>query len=370
MEIYDRFVANVRLRRFTVLVFLIVILWLVRSVMNTLLLTFIFTFLAVHLIRFLQKKVNFIRPSMIVIPLYILVVAALYFVISHYAPIVVHQFTKLFNLVQKFLERPDVDSNMIMRYVSQWIEKLNLNTQIKASVSEVLKYLNNVGGAGVTFFISFVLSFFYSIEVDQLDHFGQSFLRSDFGWFFEDLYFFGQKFVNSFGVVLEAQLLIAVVNTILTTITISFMKLPSVVPLAVMVFFLSLVPVAGVIVSLIPLSLVAYATGGFRYVVYILIMIVVIHAIETYVLNPKFMSSRTHLPVFFTFVVLLVSERLFGTWGLIVGIPIFTFFLDVLGVKELPGGKKPRQLHFQYGHKHEQPEAAADENPDKADSEK
>ena len=57
--------------------------------------------------------------------------------------------------------------------------------------------------------------------------------------------------------------------------------------------------------------------------------------IESYVLNPKFMSSRTELPIFYTFVVLLVSEHLFGVWGLIVGVPIFTFLLDIVGVKQI-----------------------------------
>lgn len=28
-----------------------------------------------------------------------------------------------------------------------------------------------------------------------------------------------------------------------------------------------------------------------------------------------------------------MSEHLFGMWGLIVGIPVFTFLLDILGVK-------------------------------------
>ena len=61
---------------------------------------------------------------------------------------------------------------------------------------------------------------------------------------------------------------------------------------------------------------------------------------EAYVLNPKFMSSRTDLPIFYTFIVLLIGEHLFGTWGLIVGVPIFTFLLDVLGVKPIRGAKK------------------------------
>jgi predicted PurR-regulated permease PerM len=54
------------------------------------------------------------------------------------------------------------------------------------------------------------------------------------------------------------------------------------------------------------------------------------------------MSSRTELPIFYTFVVLMVSEKLFGTWGLIVGVPIFTFLLDIMGVKSI-GDKKQNE---------------------------
>lgn len=61
----------------------------------------------------------------------------------------------------------------------------------------------------------------------------------------------------------------------------------------------------------------------------------IIHAIEAYVLNPKFMSSKTELPIFYTFLVLLVAEHFLGTWGLIVGVPIFTFLLDVIDVKSV-----------------------------------
>ncbi|MFT8394256.1 MAG: AI-2E family transporter, partial [Liquorilactobacillus ghanensis] len=71
------------------------------------------------------------------------------------------------------------------------------------------------------------------------------------------------------------------------------------------------------------------------YVLYIIIMLLVVHILESYVLNPKLMSNKTELPIFYTFVVLFVAEHLFGMWGLIVGIPIFTFLLDILGVKPI-----------------------------------
>ncbi len=127
------------------------------------------------------------------------------------------------------------------------------------------------------------------------------------------------KFINTFGVIIEAQLIIAVVNTTITTITLIFLKMPNIPTLAVMVFFLSLIPVAGAIISVIPLTIIAYTVGGVQSAVIIIIMIIIIHFLEAYVLNPRLMASRTELPGFFTIVIMLVAERLFGAWGLIVG---------------------------------------------------
>ena len=95
---------------------------------------------------------------------------------------------------------------------------------------------------------------------------------------------------------------------------------------------MSMIPVAGVIISAIPMMLIGYTVGGVKYIIYIIIMLCVVHALEAYVLNPKLMSSRTELPIFYTFVVLYVSEHLFGMWGLI-GSPLLILLLGILGVK-------------------------------------
>jgi predicted PurR-regulated permease PerM len=44
------------------------------------------------------------------------------------------------------------------------------------------------------------------------------------------------------------------------------------------------------------------------------------------------MSRTSKMPVFYTFLVLLISEHFFGTWGLIIGIPLTMFLLDMLDV--------------------------------------
>jgi len=343
MGLYDKFVDNKRLRRFSLLVLVCLVFYLLRSMMSLFLLTFTFTFLSVQLVRTVQKKFPRVKPVWVIAPAYLIIIALLVFFIANYVPQLISQTAKMFSSLQKFYESDEIRSNPYLDWIYNYLQQINLDNQIKVAITQVVNYISSVGAVGFNIVISFLLSFFYTSQVEQMNAFGRQFLDSKYGWVFSDMKYYGQKFVNTFGVVLEAQFMIAIVNTTLTTITLLFMKMPGIIALAVMVFLMSLIPVAGVIISMIPLSFVAYSVDGIRYVVYIVIMIIVIHLIETYFLNPQFMSSMTHLPIFFTFVVLIVSEELIGTWGLIIGIPIFVFFLDILGVHSITKNpKKPR----------------------------
>lgn len=85
-------------------------------------------------------------------------------------------------------------------------------------------------------------------------------------------------------------------------------------------------------ISLIPLLIIGYNIGGLTTVTYVLAIIAVLHFIEGYFLNPKLMSTKMNLPMFYTFIVLLFSEHYIGVWGLLLGIPIFVFMLDILEI--------------------------------------
>lgn len=335
---WHRFIDNVPLRRFVVLALLIWVLYLMRGMLSAILLTFIFTYIVVHWVRFVQRWIPRLPSLLVVLATYVVLIAAVYFAVTKYLPLLITQIVKMVNSVLKFYQSQD--GSWLIKQLNHYISAKTVTAQVKHGINLAFSTLTSLTKMAVTFFMSFILSFFYTIELKQMYSFSRLFLTSDlFSWLFEDIYYFGKKFVNTFGVVLEAQFFIALCNTALTTICLMFMHMPQILALALMVFIFSLVPVAGVIISLIPLSMVGYSVGGIRDVIYIIIMIIAIHALESYVLNPKFMSSRTELPIFYTFVVLLVSEKLFGTWGLIVGVPIFTFLLDIMGVKSI-GNKK------------------------------
>ncbi len=142
---------------------------------------------------------------------------------------------------------------------------------------------------------------------------------------------------------MKVQIIIASVNCVLSVIAFKLIGLTDIVGMGLMIFFLGLIPVAGVIVSLIPLSVIAFNVGGIVKVIEVLILVAVLHAVEAYVLNPKLMANKTQLPVCFVFSILLVGEHYMGVWGLLIGLPIFIFMMDALGVKYEEGMRKNKK---------------------------
>ena len=329
---YEKFINNTRLRGFTVLALVIFILFLVKDFLTPILLTFIFTLISVRVVKFVQRFIK--APTFLLATiLYVIELVLLYLLISRYSTILIDQVVSTYDSIVHFYQHKEFQSDVITNFIADYFKNHNWQDKLESGAGMILVQLQNVGRLAVEFVMSFILSFFFMIEKEKTVLFSRNFLSSEYAWFFQDLFYFAKVFVETFGVVVEVQLLIALVNTLVTTLglgVIGFTQLPT---LAIMIFFLSLIPVAGVIFSCIPLTLIAYSTGGIQTVVYVLILIVIVHCIEAYILNPKFMSSRTKLPIFYTFVILLFSERFLGVWGLIVGIPIFNFFLEILGVK-------------------------------------
>ncbi|KRM07146.1 hypothetical protein FC89_GL000463 [Liquorilactobacillus ghanensis DSM 18630] len=334
MGIWQKFLNNVRLRRTVVLLIVILVLYLMRSLLSLILLTFIFTFLVLKLAGLLKRRIHLPLVAGVIL-IYLAVVTALYLAVTIYFPVIFKQTEAMVKYLIDFYQKPSVDANGVIKFVGNYISTSDIAAQLKNGVTLALKYLTTVGSMGITFVLSLILSFFFTIENNRMTSFSQGFLSGPYAWFFQDIYYFADKFVNTFGVVIETQFIIAIVNTAITTICLAVMQMPQLFSLSVLIFIMSLIPVAGVIISAIPMSVIGYSVGGVKYVLYIIIMLLVVHILESYVLNPKLMSNKTELPIFYTFVVLFVAEHLFGMWGLIVGIPIFTFLLDILGVKPI-----------------------------------
>lgn len=321
-------------KRIVIFSILIFILYLVRSILNIILLTFIFSFLMNGLVDFISKRIR-INRKIIVLLLYAAVVSILVYGVVKYLPVVINEISQLIKQLTEFYSKPK--DNIVFNYIIEQLKQYEITTYLNFGMTYLIKYFSDISSVGLQILLALILSLFFLLEKERIISFTNRFKYSKISPFYEELEYFGKKFARTFGKVIEAQFIIATINMTITVACLWMMEFPQLFGLGILIFFLGLIPVAGVIISLFPLCFIAYSIGGVMKVVYVLIMIAVVHALEAYVLNPKLMSSKTNLPVFYTFIVLIFSEHFFGVWGLILGIPIFVFILDVLGVKTVQG---------------------------------
>ncbi len=312
---------------------LVLFAYLIRSIINLILLTFMITYLANSLQCLLVKQINKVikvNPTLITIIIYMFMCVTVVLLLVKYIPVAISESILMLNKME-YIEFPKANSG-VMVYITPILEKIDIASYAKSGIQNIMFFVADFGKWSLNFFMALLLSLIFILEKDSILKFAYKFKGSKISVEYNYLCYFGNNFLNSFGKVIQAQIMIAITNTALSVIGLSIMGFPQLFALAFMIFILSLVPVAGVFISLIPLCLIAFKIGGLIKVVFVLIMIFIIHAIESYILNPKLMSDTTHLPIFFTFATLIVSEHFMGIWGLLLGIPILIFVLDIIGV--------------------------------------
>ncbi|HEY2493500.1 MAG TPA: AI-2E family transporter [Paenibacillus sp.] len=340
------------IRRLIVLLFAVMVLYLFKSMMNLILITFIITYLVNRVYSFLTRRLRDdlrISRKFIIIVLYVSVVGLMIIGAYKYAPKLIWQLNELVQQVIVFYSRPfEPTEYKVVNYIMETLRKIDVVSYLDQGLNLLVKTISDIGQWGFDIGIAIIMSLFFMLEKEKVTHFTANFKESKIVYIYDELAYFGKKFVFSFGKVIEVQFMISLINCIISTFFLWTMGFTNLFGLAIMIFLFGLVPVVGVFVSLIPLCAIAFKIGGIAKIVYVLIMVAGLHAFEAYFMNPKFMSSKTHLPIFYTFTVLIVAEHFFGVWGLILGVPIFMFLLDLLEVPvSLPLMRKPKSKKLQ-----------------------
>ena len=140
-----------------------------------------------------------------------------------------------------------------------------------------------------------------------------------------------------------AQGLIAVFNTLLSFALFRIIGLNNELLLCSVVFLASFIPVLGVVLAAIPITLQALLQpdGSLMLALYALLGVGVIHAIEATLLSPKIVGKILHLHPVLVMVVLVIGEQFFGIWGLLLGVPVAVFIIHAVLAEPIPGVYEP-----------------------------
>jgi predicted PurR-regulated permease PerM len=121
--------------------------------------------------------------------------------------------------------------------------------------------------------------------------------------------------------VVRGQVTIMVVNGALTLVGLLVLRIPFAFALAALATVLYVVPIFGTILSSVPIVLVALIQSPSRGLL-ALAWILGIHALESYVLNPKVMGDASRIHPILIVLALIIGERQFGIVGALLAVPV------------------------------------------------
>lgn len=321
-----------RLISWIVILIMFVTIWYMLDIV---LLTFIITFVFYHLVRLFQNRRREFMTAEIPDGFILAFLYAIFIMILTFSSIVLAP-----KLAAFFMDLAHVFQNFNMNAVRDALDprlaevfgNMDFNRYIEGAGVMLASGVTKVGGFGINLFLAMILSFLILLEKKKIRRFGERLADSRISFIYEYVVTFGGNFCVTFGKVMKVQITIALINCIISMILLGVMGFPQIASLGAMIFLLGLIPVAGVIISLVPLCIIAFNIGGLGKVVAVILMVCLIHALEAYILNPKLMSDRTELPVCLIFIILLVGEHYLGVWGLLIGVPIFIFLMSAMEV--------------------------------------
>ena len=350
---------------------LILFLYLFKDLALLFFLTFIFAYLFYSMAKFLKWKIDFlldkfcqkhkrlkflkrvISTNLIIIIEYWLFFIILIAIISSAIPKIQNELTWIANTIPALWEQIDNVKNMLSDINKNYTEidstlksalnSENLNYDVIFSIFEKLKSAWNII---LQFIFALILSLVFLLDRKKLKKYLKGVKSSNFSFLYEEYKIIFDKVIRSFGLILKAQSMIALANALLTILglfiiwlifhnsyitPIWFPYFPYLLTLGLIVFIFGFIPVVWVFLSSIPILIVAYSYyPSITFILAIISLILLVHTIEAYILNPNIVSNFLELPISLTFIILIIWEKLFWVAWLLIGVSLFYFIVELL----------------------------------------
>lgn len=200
---------------------------------------------------------------------------------------------------------------------------------LQSKLNDVVRTMQNI----ITGFIRGIFAFFFTlmiaafilIDVEKVHTFMRGLFPTNTR---EDYDVIIQGIDKGLSGVIRGQLVICVINAVLTFIGLTIFGVKYSLILAIVAGLMSLIPIFGSILSSIPIVIVALVSGDegvdiFRGVVMVL-WIVGIHLIEANVLNPKIIGTAAKIHPVLVIFALFLGEASYGLVGALLAVPLLS----------------------------------------------
>lgn len=322
------------------------LLYLCRDMFGLIFITFVMCFITHGLTHKLHRAAKLRRRFMVVV-IYLLFLALIVGFLFFLTPRLLTEAKNFTEQMPRTLHTIEawIDSNLAenetMKPVSDHIKAfLTPEEMIRKGWSRGFGVLERSFHYASWFFLGLLFSFLIMLDLPRLTRSMRELRFTRLSAVYEETADSVILFAKVVGENFRAQMMVSAVNTFLTAIGLKLLGIEAIALLSTLVFLCGLIPVLGVFISSVPIVLMAVNTGGVTLGIWAAVMIVGIHLVEAYILNPRIVSAVMHINPVLTIIILYIAHSLIGLWGMLLGVPISVYIYRQLIVGITPKNKR------------------------------
>src|SRR5690606_27752840 len=160
------------IKRFFIFALILLVLFSVKSMMNLILLTFIFSFLMNGLTEFILKRIK-INRIVLVLVLYSIIVGGLSIGIVKYLPVLTMEISQMIRQITTFSMQPH--DNVIIHFIQSIISAEQIASYIENGFSFIIRSFSDISKTSIQVLLALLLSLFFLIEKPRLIEFTSKF---------------------------------------------------------------------------------------------------------------------------------------------------------------------------------------------------
>jgi len=139
----------------------------------------------------------------------------------------------------------------------------------------------------------------------------------------------GERIILGVGRFFTGTVTVALINAVVSGVLLAVVGVPAAVLIAVVVFFITLVPVAGTIVTTIGMTVLAYLHSPTSALIVLVTMLVYMQ-VEAYLVDPFIMRTAVEIPIAALLIAAVVGGVLLGLVGILIAIPLATAIILII----------------------------------------
>ena len=297
-----------------------------QSVVLSVFIAFFITLGLDPLIRLLQRwglKRGMAIVSVIVV--FVLIVAGLIWVV---VPILVSQISTLVTTVPQEITRLNNEgwfdivneaTNGAATNALDWAQKTATDPNTWATVGGGAVQVGSsiVNGVSTGLFV-FILTLNFIATLGGIKKAGYSLINASVRPRFEE---YAERIMASVGSYLNGMVVLAFINAVFSGLLLWIVGAPYSFVIAVICFFITLIPLIGTIITTIFMTVIALFASPIAALVVLVAMLVYMQ-VEAYILTPRVMSKAVQIPGSLVLIAALAGGTLLGLVGALVAIPM------------------------------------------------